>query len=159
MGAKQSLSASFLLCEDIRSELHGKVTVVGLFPGGKVLLLKSPKKVKGFVGQVNQLAILAMIQGPNGNFPVSLVLTSPTNETVLDGNLGPVPLTEGRTGIIAFRMAPFMVPAFGTYRAAFTVGDKVLPFEFQIEGVSSLPDTSATAGRAKGRMRRRSKKK
>jgi hypothetical protein len=159
MSNKKPLSASFLLCEDVRPELNGKVTINGLFPGAKVLLLTKPKtkKAKGTVGRIDQLAILAMIENGSGSFPVTLLVKGPAGEKILEGKIGDVLLAEGRTALLAFRMLPLIVPTFGSFRAEFTVGESVLPFEFHIEGVASLPiDAGPTKVKAKIKRRSRS---
>lgn len=73
-----------IMCEDVRSEVGGKVSLMGLFDS-----IGAPR----FPAMHPRLAVVASWRGGPGEFKSEIVLTAPTGETVQSLGVAPMKLT------------------------------------------------------------------
>ena len=119
--------AEFYLCEDVRSEEGGRNTLVGLYPGNKILV--RPPADGSVVA--DRLAILAVLFGGSGEAKMSVVLTDPDGQAAELHLPKPVHL-KGDTHSVKIRFRPFLIAAFGTYVVTVSFDDKVFTYSFEV---------------------------
>jgi hypothetical protein len=131
----ESLEAKFILCEDVRSESHGKVTLIGAYPGDIIVLASGPPPEKLLAGQVAvlpRLAIAMFIKGGNGTYPVSGNLLGPREETIAQGEFGATALAQDKSVAVVMQAGSFPVTEFGRYTMKLLVGGKKFEYMFEI---------------------------
>ena len=122
-----------MLCEDAREEKSGKFTVVGLFPGNRILidtpLVADDKK------PAIPLAFLIIFRDGDGEAKLTIHTSDP------DGNdmaaiVSPaqtITKLADRTLTLTVRTPAFAVPKLGTYVVNVMLDDKRYQFPFLIE--------------------------
>jgi hypothetical protein len=164
-------SVKFLLCDDVRSEANGKLSLIGLYPDDKIYVLSSPNvpgqpsAMPGFVAVLNQLAVVCLAFGGVGVFPASAKITGPSGQAFSTMLLGNPTFTHGATSTIALQGGLFPVQSYGRYTCTLTIGAVDFTFGFDILAApapTALPPpaavTAATPSTTTARLRRLSKK-
>lgn len=67
-------NVQFILCEDVRSEAGGKVSLMGVFPG-KIIVFHAPED-----SMVTPVVFYFVINDGEGDFKVKFELENPSNE-------------------------------------------------------------------------------
>lgn len=134
--------AKFYLCDDVREEALGKMTLVGLFADDKVFVhLQNgmPAPPPGAVALIGHIAIACVLFDGEGSFPVHADLFRPSGQQV--GYLSAPQLTfkTGTTATFVLKGPNFPVHEYGKYSCKVFVDTTVFPFDFEILQGPSLP--------------------
>ena len=134
---KRIESVKFLLCEDIREEIRSKLSVMGLYAGDRIDVHgPSPLPDGKGVAVLHSLGIAAILRGKPGTFDVDLKITGPKGESVGQGKFADTKITRDGVATLILRLPNFVVPAFGTYQASYSVQKQSMVFEFDILAAS-----------------------
>ncbi len=134
-----------LVAEDIRQEVFGKVTLVGLMPGEQFLVSGKPdaNAPAGVAFAIASLGFLFVITGGEGKFKARVKVIAPDKKrttivnTLMDR---PVEKIAGRTAIFGTTAKPFVCPSFGTYTVQMELDKAKFAFPMKIEqGPTDLP--------------------
>jgi hypothetical protein len=124
----------FILCEDMRQETSGKVSLAGVYPGEKIVLLRN---TPGFALDDNiavlRLTFVAFIRGPEGDVGVRVVVTRPDRRPTIASVDTRTKLQRDKTSTVAIIGPNFPVPALGKYGVRFLLNDEPHDFHFEIE--------------------------
>lgn len=167
----------FFLCDDVRAETDGKITLVGFYPDDKIIVNQLPAANTGPVlVAIPQLAIAAIVMDGVGTLlSPSGEVTDPLGKLVSRATLGAAVLVAGKTYSIVIKGNMFPVPHFGRYEFKLTLDKTTFSFPFDIQagptftGVPLIPPAIAAAPtvptgsqtplREKARKKRRARKK
>jgi hypothetical protein len=131
----------FLLADEIRSEVSGKVIVLGLYSDNTLLVVPDKaERAQTTDADAEQarpgiaiLSVLTIITGKPGEFDGWFKLIDP-NGNLVSKNLSAhhiVVKPDRHVNVIA-RFAPFVVTAYGTWRFEFTLDSETTTFEFRV---------------------------
>lgn len=144
---------TFVLCEDVRQEIGGKLSYTGVYAAYSIAIDPQPPKdaPPGAIPVIASLCCILSIFSGAGEFPCSARVIGPSNKPLGDFNLGVASIPFPQPHVIAFRAQPFLVPELGTYTVRFLVGKNEYDFDFDVvEGPQSADSVAkqvaATAG-------------
>ncbi len=125
----------FLLADSVREELGGKLTVIGLYTGGEVILQGvMPVDVpEGYGGMaLPGLTILAVFEDGEGEFQLQFQVYDPSNRPL--GKSAPTPVVKAKnaTQNLIFPLAPFPVPRLGRYRFELRLDSRKYEYSFTV---------------------------
>lgn len=125
----------FLLADSVREELGGKLTVIGLYTGGEVILQNAmPAEVpEGFQGiALPGLTILAVFEDGQGEFEVQFQIYDPTNRPL--GKSAPTTVVKAKntTQNLIFPIMPFPVTGLGRYRFELRLDNRKYGYSFTV---------------------------
>ena len=109
----------FLLAEDVRQEILGKVSLQGLMPGDEFLVGGKPPPGVGanvaFV--IPSLAFVFVVTGSGeGKFNGRFKIIAPDKKTIIEIPADkPIEKVAGKATMFMTAAKPFIGPAFGTY--------------------------------------------
>lgn len=129
------MKVNFLLAEEIRPEVEGKLSVLGLFAGNTVLVGAPPVEAPmNAAAAIERLAILAVVSSTKpGKHKFSGRIFDPENNLYKpDAKFGEADIPEGYSHSIIIELKPFVIKTFGTYRLEFFVDGEPHKFEFQV---------------------------
>lgn len=149
----QKLSCKWYLADDVRSEVGGKCTLVGVYTDDIVIVpmpIGAPNPTPSRPLAIEGLAILCSLRGLTGSAKFELTIAGTnTSGTVQRQNIdAESPNAAHNLNLIA-RMAPVIVESFG--EKSMTIESKELHFrdEFKFQIVRGLLPVDATLPRAK----------
>lgn len=120
-----------LLAEQIREEPNNKLTLVGFYPSGKVVLHPREGQTGGFILQ--SLGLFARFSGGQGDFRVRVELEPPdANVKAVEGDLGITTMEDGTPAVILMSLIPFPVPAPGTFKLRLWLDDRRYEHPFDV---------------------------
>ena len=122
-----------LVCEDVRIETHGKLTLTGFYPARKIVVQQGDPRPDGEpAAALEVISLLLIAQGGHGSFAGRIVLFNPDGSQALEASLGNVELVAEGTGSIIGKLRPFVVKAFGTHRLTLWLDDRSYDQSFDI---------------------------
>jgi hypothetical protein len=132
---------SWILCEVVRQEVNGKLSLLGVFTGEAIRVMGTPPEglPEGCVGGLNELALVATFFDGQGKHDVAFELYGPGRAKIGGGNFQPLDFSVAQSGTIVFQARQFLVPAFGEYLARFRIGAKDYDFNFRIVDGNQQP--------------------
>ena len=148
--------ARFILCEDIRVEANGKVSLAGIYPGELILLLQNIAETAlpaGTIAVLSRLCFVFFVSGPPGSVRASITVYSPDrHKKIIESRSLPGQIEQGRAATIGFTGSTFPVPALGSYAVELKIDDEVHELSFVIEaGPDFVPRVRPGATRGKSR--------
>jgi hypothetical protein len=132
------MKVDFLIAEEIRPEVGNKLTVLGLFPGNIIVILKRelPKDTlpKGVSAGLDRLSILATISGASdGLHKFKGRIVEPTGDLYQpEAVFGEANTKLGFAHTVIIELKPFVIKQMGVYRFEFFVDDEKFVYEFEI---------------------------
>jgi hypothetical protein len=127
----------FILCEDIRVEANGKVSMAGIYPGELIVLLQNIAEAAlpaGTIAVLSRLCFVFFVSGPPGSVAASINVYSPNrDQKVIESKPLPGKIEQGRTGTIGFTGSTFPVPALGSYAVELKLDEELHEFGFVVE--------------------------
>ena len=133
------MKVKFLIAEEVRPEAEGKLTVIGLYSGDTIILIKKdlppdlPEKVE-IIPAIERLAILATVgDTPKGVHKFKGRIVDPSgaeHKPVM--NLGEAAIEKGTFHNVLVEIKPFVTKIEGVYHFEFFVDDDMFDFPFEI---------------------------
>jgi hypothetical protein len=132
------MKINFLIADEIRPELTGKQTVLGLYPDHTIVLEKTQipdNDVSNIPEVIERLAILVNIsEAPEGDelkLKGQLVAPSgnPHGEKI---DFGTMSIEKGASRTIVLEAKPFVISEKGTYHFNLIVNDDIFQFPFKV---------------------------
>jgi hypothetical protein len=164
MSEKQSRKAQlqipevrFYMAEDLRQEVGGKVSVIGLFPDNVVVLplpTNVPEPTEATPILFKSLAFLVNISKLSEEADISVdIETNGVRKTLVEKKRHADP-GPGRSINMFFIMQPCVIQSFGLRKLFITVGEELQTFEFEIrrgvpEGVETFSEPKIATARVK----------
>jgi hypothetical protein len=131
-------SVKFILCEDVRSEVQAKVSLLGIYPGETVRVIgDAPPEMQDAKAAISSLAFAFFVSNAKGKLAPRLQFTDPRG---IDGpplDLAETAFEPGKSSTIAALAKPFIVSAFGEYSVTLQLGATAHKFAFYVEKGSS----------------------
>lgn len=129
------MKVKFLLAEEIRQEVEGKLTILGFFANNTVLISKRPADVPEDVpAALERLTILAVVSeaSDDGVHKFKGTFFDPSNNVYKpEQRYGEAAIPKGFSHSLIIELKPFVVPVMGTYQFEFYVDDKKFTFLFE----------------------------
>lgn len=131
------MKVSFLISEEVRSELNNKISVVGLYAGDVVVILKGARP-EGIPEDtpfgLDRLTILAIItEAAEGELDLKGKIINPSGEVDQeDIPLGKAIARKGLSNTVVIEMKPFIVKVSGTFKFELSVNQEKFIFPFEI---------------------------
>lgn len=126
----------FILCEDVRPETNGKLTLTGVYPGEIIVLNKLSPETKIPEGLISILPRLVMVtffhDATGGAKAVRATVTSPSGKVILRAQVGEFTVEEGKAGTLIIQTGPIGIPELGSYRLDLSLDDSTHSFNFDI---------------------------
>lgn len=130
------MKIKFLVAEEIRPEVGGKLTILGLMPDDTLLMTSSrpadapPEVPNG----LERLAFLLSVSDlPEGEHKFKGQIFNPSGEPYNpETSFGEGTVEKGTSRSIIIDIKPFIVKNFGSYRLDFYVDGSVSSFPFEI---------------------------
>ena len=125
-------SFAYFVVDDIREEVGQKITLVGIYAGGNVVLSEKPKE--GTTLAIPGLAIFATFRGGDGQFKLRVNILGPSGNE-LHTNTQEVTFSKEKAytlNVMAF-VRPFVVNEFGTYKIHVFLNERMYEGTFEIQ--------------------------
>jgi len=135
----------FLLCDDVRAETSGKMTVVGLYPADKIIVHtkgRDDRPAGSPVAVLHQLAVVCLLFDGSGTHLPKVSLFGPSGQKIVESTMSEVTLNKDVSATIVLQGPQFVVPEFGTFKAKFVIGSKEFDYQFDI---AAAPEQDSTA--------------
>lgn len=142
------MKVNFLIAEEVRPEVNGKMTILGLFAGDIILLVKGARP-EGVAADtpvgLERLAILVIIGETEGEHKFKGKLVEPSGELYKSElALGEATLKKGFNHTIIVELKPFIVKQEGIFNFEFFVDDQKFTFPFEIRERNQLNGESTS---------------
>jgi len=114
------------ICEDVRQEIQGKITLNGLYPDDCLVLPEIIAQGPGVqeYTAVDRLMVLVNVSDDIGEKKIVTELLNPDGEIHgVNADIGTILLEEGKSANIIMNLAAFPVPTEGTYIIRVFIGD------------------------------------
>jgi hypothetical protein len=150
----------FLLCDDVRAESSGKLTLIGLYPDDKILVQQNPALTNqpgwpaGMVAVLNQLAIVCVAFGGDGTFPASATITGPSGVPLSTMPLGTAIFQPNTPATMALQGGLFPVAQYGQFKCTLTIGKSSFHYTFDVIA-APVPSPAAVPKATKKRPKRK----
>src|SRR5208282_6460817 len=127
---------TFVICADVRQEVGGKLSYVGVYPGYNITAVIQPPKdaPPGAVPALPSLCCILTVFSEAGEFACMARVLDPSNKTLGDFNLGVTKISIPQPHVIVLKAQPFPIPTLGTYTVRFFVGEQEYDFQFDVLG-------------------------
>ena len=125
----------FLAAESLRQEIGGKVTIIGAFVGGQIVMAPDTPLPAHM-----PLAILAAFYGGEGDFETKLRITGPSGEKGPDLSTGSISKVPNQAMQVMVNFGLFVVETLGKYKIDIVLNDNVYT-EYLTFSVSDRPLT------------------
>jgi len=127
----------FLMAEDVRTEIGGKFSLIGVIPGERFAVQGQPPPGVAFA--IPSVTFIFILGGASaGNFKGHFRIVAPDKKTVVtDMPLEkPIQKAAGTTAMFAAGAKPFVGPALGTYSAQLDLGKVKFRFPFTVDNAA-----------------------
>jgi hypothetical protein len=114
-------AVSMLICDDIRSEKDGRVSLMGIFAGRRINL---PAPADGEKRQLPRLGIYIEIEGGKGTVDTAISIVSPGGQVVHEANLPGLGLSEDMPSVIIGQIGGPEFSEDGKYEMRLTMDGK-----------------------------------
>ena len=167
-------NVKLIVAEDVRGELGGKFSALGVFPGERFAVGGSPPVLPPGSPPVafflSSLAFLFVVSGAEGKYAGRVRVIAPDGKTVIsDSPIEQTQFSVDRPTVIAGGSKPFVGPAFGTYKISLELGGSKMTFPLLIEAgpsahnlampTSEIAKTSEPSSRPKAAIKTSKKRK
>jgi hypothetical protein len=120
---------TFLLCESIRQEANNKLTLIGLFTGGDVLV-----PVNATLITLPTFGLLFIFKDGEGTFSIHASIFSPTNKLLLArAKLEDSKKDKDGPMVIALMMTPFVTDEIGQFRVEIELDSEKYERTFEVK--------------------------
>jgi hypothetical protein len=121
------------LCEDVRQEINGKLSLLGLYPDDTIIVLGKPASAlpPGVVAHLN-LAVVIVVTGGAGKFDGILRIVAPGGKALFESPMMPVTIERGRSATAGWKIQGVLFPRFGEYKIEFALDRKRYTFAFRV---------------------------
>jgi hypothetical protein len=130
------MKIKFLVAEEVRPELSGKSTVIGLFPDDVLIMQgKRPENAPPEMPEgIDRLSFLMNVSDiPEGKHHFKGNISDPSGEPYNPvSDLGEEILPKGISRTIVVEMKPFIVKKKGVYHFNLYVDDELISFPFEV---------------------------
>jgi hypothetical protein len=128
-----AVSVRFLLCDDVRPEASGKLTLVGLYPNSVVVVRRAVVPAgTNAVALLDSLTMMFVIEAEPGTCKALVRLQAPTDAVILDGTEVDVKISADGAGVLFAKASQLLLPAYGRYEIFLTLEGKTHPFSFDV---------------------------
>lgn len=132
-------ASKFLIADQIRSEIGGKHTILGLYPGDKLNLEKFDLPIRDAndgkemtVTVTESLHVFLVFKGGLGKFNSTITILTPSGKTLAKSKEREVELKKNQDLVMTLGVAPFPVPELGEYKCMFALGNKEYTYSFSV---------------------------
>jgi hypothetical protein len=138
-------SARILIAEDVREEIGGKHTIVGVFSGDDIRFQRPKDLAKEARPTLGQLGTYALFTGGEGEYATKVELISPSGKIVNSAGPFSSHKTDAVNMIVSCTWAPIRFPENGRYKIRILVDDKEFTQEFSVIEIPSEDEQKAAA--------------
>jgi hypothetical protein len=126
---------NFLIADEIRAEISGKQTVLGLYPDNTLLLENhSNTAAPGQPEAIERLTVLINISEAPGEHNVRGWFVDPSGNPAGEQiEFGRLPMVEDKSCSLVIQAKPFIISEIGTYHFNLYVNDVLYQFPFNIK--------------------------
>jgi hypothetical protein len=134
-----------LICESVRQEPLGKLSVLGWYNGDEIILHRLPSAPDPWIPTLPGLAFLFQFLGGEGTFPVKFSFADPAGKQIAEMDFGEKEFRPGaRTTLAITGNGPISLKNFGSYVACVSVGEKKFRHKIHIKEGAPLSDAAAS---------------
>lgn len=130
------MKIQFLVAEEIRPELGGKMTILGFMPNNTLLITSArpanaPEDAKDGIDRLALLVTISDVADGVHKFKGQIFCPSgePYNP---ETSFGEGAVARGTSHAIIFELKPFIIKEYGVYRFDFYVNNELEQFQFEI---------------------------
>lgn len=132
------MKASFLIAEEVRTEINNKLTVIGLYSGDLVIIFKGERPAdvpEDTPIALERLTVLITIKdAPEGIYKCKGKITSPSGEAYnSDVAFGEILIKKDFNHTVVIELKPFIVDEPGKFKLDFYVNDEMFTYTFEIQ--------------------------
>jgi hypothetical protein len=111
----------FFICESVRQEAHGKVSLLGLFTAGEILVpVGTPMPLI-----LASLAFLIVFKDGEGQFSLTMSLFNPSEQPIVrQAKMPEIYKEPGKAHNVMINFAPFQTPELGRFRVVVELDDR-----------------------------------
>lgn len=141
-------NVKLIVAEDVRAELGGKFSALGVFPGERFAVggppPVPPPGAPPLAFMLSSFAFIFLVSGAEGKYGGRVRVIAPDGKTVIsDSPIAQTPFLSDRPTVIAGGSKPFMGPAFGTYKIHLELGGSKMTFPLLIEAGQSTQNLAS----------------
>ncbi len=119
-------SVLFLIAEQVRPETGGKLSIIGFYAGGDILV---PENTTQTV--LSSLAFIFIFKDGEGQFKTRLTIMSPSGKQLADIELRETTFV-GKSHSIVTQLAPFVTTEYGRYEVLLKLNEHVYARSFSL---------------------------
>ena len=116
-----------LLCEDARLEVGNKVTIIGWYVGGDIVIPKSEEDQV----LLPSLALIFLIRSGDGEFQGTAKVIHPNGSAIIETQPLQIPIRKGASAAHLLRAVPFSAK-IGKYTAEFRLNERTYHSGFTV---------------------------
>lgn len=117
----------FLVCEDVRQEINNKVSLMGVFIGGDIIITREEATGKPAL----PICFVFVFRDGAGQFDAKFTVTSPSGKEIATVEMGKVEKKEGAMTLCP-KILPFFVEEYGDFEARMLLDGTVYSRQIQI---------------------------
>jgi hypothetical protein len=121
-----------LLCEDARLEIGNKITIIGWYVGGDILIPQpNPQPV------LQSLCLIFHIRSGDGEFSVSTKVIDPNGTTIVETQVSKISINRGSATAQILKLVPFS-SLYGRYNVELYLEEKAYRRQFAVAAQEAL---------------------
>ncbi len=114
-----------IVCEDIRTEVTGKLIMIGVYPGETIRFFSKPTDENP--GRLN-MAISFWFRGARGEFLTKISVTDPQGEKIVDRELGTQNVEDGKVMSFVVGVQGAEFHSHGKFQISLSLNDRIYEF-------------------------------
>ena len=130
------MNVKFIIAEEVRPEANNKMSIMGLFPGDVIIVVKG-NRPEGIPADtpagIERLAILVMVNETVGLHKFKGRIIQPSGQAYNEfASLGEATIKKGFAHTVLIEVKPFVVKEIGMFSFEFFVDDLKYVFPFEV---------------------------
>jgi hypothetical protein len=119
---------TLIVCETIREEKAGKLSLLGVFPGGKLIVGLDVTVI------TLPMSFVFFVNDGEGAFKSSVSLKAPDGVVILDGkDLSDTQKNPDASAVVMVMLVPFQTDQIGTFTVSLHLDDRIYERSFSIQ--------------------------
>lgn len=128
-------NVTYLLCDQVRPELHKKMSLMGLYAGDAIVF--QPNVPGQFPYTLAGLAFVYILKDGSGAFDAQFKMLDPKGNQIYDVRLEPITIDSGSTSGIIVQLGNVQFNSEGNYMGTLLLNKRRYDFAFRVSSDSA----------------------
>lgn len=127
----------FILCEDIRQELGKKISLLGVFTGGNIIVQTTEESTT-----LPSVGFYFVFTDGEGDFDGGFQVIGPNGESVTSKTGMKFQKKPGESMVLMMKITPFKIENWGTYKISINLENEIFERAFDVKKGDIPPESS-----------------